>query len=395
VRSPNPAPVLAPDFAIDLYHQLARDRGNLALSPLSAGATLGMALAGARGDTAREIEAVLPLPDRRGDVHAAFAVLLHDLAAAGDVEGPALTIASRTWAGADAALEGAFLALVRERYRSEVGREDFHDARRAARVINAWVEEATRGRIRDIVSEKDIPKDTSLVLANAVYFLGAWEEPFKPSHTSAAPFWLDGSTSVHAPMMSQSLDDVLYAAGDGWEAIELPYRGGRLVMDVVKPARERRSDSPLVAWMGSRTQSPRLVQSLEDLEASWSATSLTEMLSRLRPTWVKLSLPRFDVDASLELNTALNQLGVNKAFHPGEADFSGAVRGKPTWIGLIRQRCRLRVDEQGTEAAGATVAVLIRGIPTTFVANHPFLFLVRDTRTGAILFMGRVADPTG
>jgi serpin B len=377
-----------------LYRLLALDGGNVALSPLSVTATLAMALAGARGDTAREIEAALRLAGKQGDIHATFAALLHDLAAEGVGEGPALTIANRIWAAADAPLEGPFLTLVRDHYHSEVGQEDFRDASRAARVINGWVDKATRGSIRDLVNQDDLSEETSLVLASAVYFLGAWAEPFDSSRSSMAPFWLDGSTSVPARMMSRSFDDILHASGNGWEAVELPYRGMRLVMDLIKPALEPAPRSDPFAWTRPMTQPPRLVQSLEELEASWSAASLTKMLARFRPKWVAVSLPKFEVDTSHELSGPLGQLGMNKAFRRGEADFSGAVRGKPTWIGFVKQRCRLRVDEQGTEAAAATVTGLIRGIPHRFVANHPFLFLVRDTLTGAILFMGRVADPT-
>lgn len=396
MRYSNQAPEFVPGFAIDLHRQLARDGGNLAVSPLSAAAILTIALAGARGDTACEIEAVLRLAYRQDDVHAAFPALLQYLPGEGGGEGATLAIANRVWAAADTLLEEAFLALVRECYRSEVGQEDFSDPRRAAGTINAWVEEATRGRIHDIIMESDLSEETTFVLANAIYFLGVWEEPFNHSATLDAAFWLDGSTSVRVAMMSRGCGDVLYAPGDGWEAIELPYRGERLVMDLIKPAVEPHSDPSLGAAVNRlMTQPPRLLQSLEDLEASWSVASLCKMLSLFRPTSLAVWVPRFDIDTSLELSEALSQLGMKKAFRRSEADFSGAVRGKPTWIGLIKQACRLRVDEQGTEAAAATAAGMITGVPSIFAANHPFLFLVRDTHTGAILFTGRVADPTG
>jgi serpin B len=229
--------------------------------------------------------------------------------------------------------------------------------------------------IKNLIPPGLLTRQTSLVVTNAIFFLGKWEAPFRPDNTKDEPFHLETGGVVNAPLMTRE-DRYHYAADNLCQALELPYRGGDLSMMVLLP----HSGLKLV-----------------DLEDMLNQDRLDTLTRRMRPEKVIVSLPRFETESSLNLNTALRKLGLVKAYDT--ADFSGITGNPDLQIGTVLHKARVEVEETGTKAAAATAAVMLASAapgasePEIFRADHPFLYLIRDRASGAILFMGRLNTP--
>jgi serpin B len=371
------APAVAPGFATAnnalacrLYGRLAPPPGNLFFSPASVVTALSMVMAGARGQTAHEMATVLRLPV---DSHAAAGDFQRQLMAGG-LE---LHVANRLWVQGGLALQPGFQAICRRDFAAEAGEVDFaRDREGARRQINTWVSEQTRGRIPELLDASRLPREVALVLTNAVHFLGQWADPFPRGATDDAPFHLADGTTVATAMMRQT-GGFAYAATEKLQALRLPYEGGRQVCEIYLP---RQRDG------------------LPALEATLTAGWLETWTDLWRPHTVVLMLPRFAFSSRFELGPALAALGMPTAFS-ADADFSGITTAEPLAISNVVHEAAVAVDEAGTEAAAATGVVMERASDltdldsVTFTADHPFLFLIRDAESGAVLFLGRLADP--
>jgi serpin B len=367
------------EFAVDLYAQLRTQPGNLFLSPHSISTALAMTSAGAAGNTAAQMAATLHLP-KEGDVHAAFAGLEAGLRAIQEKGGVKMSTANSLWPDKASTFLPAFLDLCRTHYGADITPQDFRGAPEAARkTINDWVSDRTAGRIQDLLAPGVIDALTRMVLVNAIYFKGDWAARFDPAKTEPATFFAaEGERAI--PLMHRR-GSIRYAATDTLQLVELPYAGNDLSMLVLLP-RER--------------------DGLPALEAALTADKLTEWTKALRPRDVKLWLPRFKVEAQFLLKPTLAALGMGDAFDADKADFSGMNGRKDLFIGAVVHKAFVEVNEAGTEAAAATAVVMqtrsaVRPVdePAEFRADHPFLFFLRDMRTGAILFAGRLATPAG
>lgn len=380
-------------FALDLYHQLrANAGGNLLVSPLSISLALAMAFAGARGDTATQMADVLgfDLPDDA--LHTAFAALVSDLTGrgnaepAGNVEGGenGLRIANALWGEQTYPFSDVFAAQLGDAYGAGLELVDFANAPEQARAdINAWVEEQTEDRIQDIVPEGAITDMARLVLANAIYFYGSWRHAFEPADTENAPFHLADGTTVDVPFMFQR-QDLSYARTDGMQLVELPYISEGLAMTVILPDDGR----------------------FDAVEESLDDVTLQMALAGLSSNDIRLHLPKFGFDFSASVADALKALGMTDAFDPDLADFSGMVDegatppdGENLSIGDVLHKAFIAVDEEGTEAAAATVVIMVGTSaqpeePIEVRVDRPFLFAIRDRDTGTILFLGRVTNPS-
>jgi serpin B len=380
-------------FALDLFRILAREPGNVFFSPLSIAAVLEMAWAGARGATAQEIASRLRLTEPEGAEGSRELVRYLVRSAGSDAE---LSVASRLWGQTGCAFRDSYLGILRERYGADLAGLDFSEPAVAADTINAWVAEATRGRISNLVPADALSRITRLVLTNAVYFKGQWRSPFDSSGTAPAPFWLDAEHAVDAPLMTyHGQDELGYSSADGWQVVELPYRGGSLVMDLIKPAELEEPQSPMAGMMlayKGRPGPPQLALTLDELEARLTPEVLAIRLASLQARIVVVQIPRFELGQAADLSEPLKELGIRRAFSP-EADFSGITAEERVWFDRVLHKSNLKVDEVGTEAAAATAMGMIMGIPRLFRADHPFLLLIRDAHTGAILFVGRVTNP--
>jgi serpin B len=357
---------------------IRRNPGNLFLSPYSISIAMAMTYAGAAGTTQQEMVAALRLPAAESVVHRSNAALRRQMDPADTGTAYRLDVANRLWGQRGYTFLPAFLKTTREFYGSELGSLDFESDPDAARTkINEWIEEQTNGKIEDLLAERTIDRMTTLVLTNAIYFLGTWDATFDSASTRDAPFRLAGGESKSVPMMRQTAS-FRFAKLDGLSIIELPYKGRDLAMIAILP------DS---------------VDGLPSLEAVLSPESLSVWMSSLDNTRVALDLPRFRFTSSFVLNDVLTALGMPSGFNPALADFSRMTGKRELYISLVAHKAFVDVNEKGTEAAAATATVMARvsemiETPPAFRADHPFIFFIRDARTESILFAGRVADPS-
>ena len=365
-------------FATDLYSTLAKDPGNLFMSPHSISTALAMTYGGAKGKTADEMATALHF-DKAADLHRGFELLQKSLAA--DPKAPyQLSVANRLFAEKHFTFLDSYFALARDRYGAPVESMDFRTAYEPSRVkINDWVDGQTKGKIKDLLAKGIITDHTRLVLVNAIYFKGTWAKQFDPAATRVEPF-TSGGRKLDAKMMTQELP-AGFAERDGAQVLELPYKGGALSMVVILP---------------------KDVNGLPALEAKLSAKTLSAWLTGLLQQKVNVHLPKFRVESTFGLNGALQQLGMKTAFdcrEETEADFSGMTGSRNLCISAVVHKAFVEVNELGTEAAAATAVVMaeldsVEPPVLEFRADHPFLFALRDTRTGAVLFLGRLVDPT-
>jgi len=365
-------------FAWDLYGRVRGEKGNLFFSPYSISSALAMTYAGARGPTADQMAEALQLPAdwRAGPerIHAAFGHLSADLNAQGKTY--ELTVANRLWGQKGYGFLAGFLGLVGEHYGAGLAELDFaRDTEGSRKTINTWVEKETKDRIKDLIPRGGVQPLTRLVLTNAIYFKGTWQTPFTKDRTRDADFFAPGG-KVTVPMMGQT-KHFRYAEADGCQTVELPYKGGELAMVVLLP-KER--------------------EGLAAVEKSRSADVLAQRLAALKHENVALALPRFTMTWGALLADHLKAMGMPLAFDMAKADFTAMNGGKePLGISEVIHKAFVDVNEEGTEAAAATAIDVWPtedvAPPPEFRADHPFLFLIRDLRSGAILFMGRVVDP--
>jgi serpin B len=367
-------------FSVGLYARLRSQPGNLFFSPESISTAFAMAYAGARGQTAAEMQHVFHFTLPQAQLHPAMGALLAGMNS--QHQGYALRVADALWAQQNAGFLPDYLKIVQSDYAAGFHRVDFKVSPENVRnTINNWVEQQTNNKIQNLIGPGVLTPATRLVLTNAIYFKGDWLNPFEKSSTQKEEFHLAPSQFVMAPLMHRT-GSYSYYDGGTFQLLELPYEGGDLSMDVLLP---------------------KSIDGLPALEHSFTASNVNDWLEKLEPEdKVILTFPRFTMTQQFELSNALSRMGMAQAFG-GSADFSG-MTGKPDFtISAAIHKAYIDVNEQGTEAAAAT-SVVMRATaarvpfptppPVVFRADHPFLFMIRETKSDAILFLGRVTDPT-
>jgi serpin B len=364
-------------FALDLYHALSSTKDNLFSSPYSISLALAMVYAGARGDTEAEMARTLHFPAREV-LQPAFNALDQALRSRGqnvkEGERFRLNIANATWGQKGLAFQSEFLDALAQYYGSGLRIVDFKQAAEAARqTINQWVEDQTEKKIKDLLPPGSLDAMTRLVLTNTIYFNAAWANPFDPQATQDGAFHLLDGGQVTVPMMRQSAS-LGYASGNGYQAVELPYAGGEMAMDIILP-----DAGSFAGW----------AQGLD-------AAALTTILNGIEFTQVELAMPRFRFESGVELKEALQELGMPQAFTTA-ADFSGMTGRPELFINNVYHKAFVAVDEKGTEAAAATAAVMnltaMPAQPVEVTVERPFVFVIRDIASGTVLFLGHVVNP--
>jgi len=364
-------------FSADLYNILAREQGNVVLSPYSVAVALAMTRTGAVGETLTQMDTVLHAALSK-DLNAGFNALDQALAKrpgkykVGDqtleLE---LATANRLWGQKDFTFERAFLDTLAKDYGAGMQIVDYKTAHEAARhTINDWVATRTRDRIKDLIPQGVLDALTRLVLTNAIYLKAAWLLPFDDAVPGA--FHRADGSQVQAELMSQS-ESLAYGSGDGYQAVRLPYVGGLSMVVIVPDAGK-----------------------LSSFERGLDGPTLRRIANSLSSAHVTLSMPKFSFRSKAQLKDALSELGMPVAF-TARADFSGMTKQEPLEIADVIHQAFIAVDEKGTEAAAAT-AVIMRATSAPerqieLRIDRPFLFLIQDDETSAILFMGRLADP--
>jgi serpin B len=376
-------------FALELYAKLRSQGGNLFVSPYSISTALAMTHAGARGRTASLMAQVLhfpatageteesspPGPDRR-QFASAYGQIIKDLNKRGEKGAYTLNVANALWGQKGFGFLKEFLDLVRTEYGGQLTEVDFVRAVEASRkTINTWVEKQTKDKIKDLIPAGVLDSMTRLVLTNAIYFKGNWARQFKKNQTQDGPFILADGRKVETPMMNQTAQ-FGYMETDILQCLELPYVDKELSMIILLPKEP---------------------DGLSKLEQTLTAENLSQWLARLYSREVVVCVPKFKVTAQFSLASVLQSMGMTDAFS-SDADFSGMDGKKDLFISAVIHKAYVDVGEEGTEAAAATGVVMkLTSVGPSetpvFRADHPFLFLIRDNKSGGILFIGRVTDP--
>merc|ERR1711862_45612 len=314
------------EFSTDLYLQMkkeAADDANILFSPFSASAVLSMAAAGSGGKTEKQMTAGLHLPD--------------------------------------------------------ISSVNFVDNVAAAKNINSWVKDMTKDKIKDLIDADSINDLTRLILVNAVYFKGDWESKFDVKHTQKEQFFVSNNKNVNADMMKIK-EDFDFAELDSFQSkmVELPYKGDRIVMQIVLPNEKT---------------------GLALLESKMSEGDISKMFEeKKRNTKLLVKMPKFKISQEAELSENLKNMGMSDMFEAGTADFSGIDGTRNLYVAFVKQKVFIEVNEEGSEAAAASgMGMMMRSMPLPpeeFTVDHPFIFFIRDKLTGMLVFQGRISDPT-
>jgi serpin B len=388
------------ELGIDLLAHASKPQENTALSPYSIQIALAMTYAGAEGDTREQMAKVLHYPADEPNIPRSFASLQNALAemtirtaklateskkSGGPSEPITLTVANRLFGQNGYDFRAAYLELLKEVFGAPLETLDFVKSPAAAtKQINAWVEKQTRERIRNLIPDNALNKETRLVLANAVYLKAPWAKEFNENATKPGPFHLTGGETVNVPMMTRQ-DSFGYAKHEGFAAVALPYSGGDLQFLILLP------DTAV---------------GLPKVESKLTAALLNESAG-VTSQEIVLYLPRFKLEPPLfALGKTLEALGMESAFNvpKGSANFNGIAPKRPDdylYISDVFHKTFVDVDEKGTEAAAATAVVMMMATghfeqktkPLEVRVDRPFLFAVQHRPSGACLFLGRVMDP--
>jgi serpin B len=362
-------------FAIDLYHAIAKPGENIFFSPYSISIALAMTFAGAQGETARQMAAVLhfsvdpmKLPQKFSKLEALLKTAQH-----GKGAGVVRRSANALYPQASFPILPSFLQVVKKHYGGTIEAMDYHNNAEAAREqINAWVESETDNKISGLIALGVLTPLTRLVLVNVIYFKGDWANPFDQADTQKADFGVTPDRLVNVEMMNQT-KRFEYGETDQMQLLRLPYVSDRFSMLLLLPKPET---------------------AIEIIESMLSVEQLQAWCNCLRYESVDVSLPRFKLDVICLLKEVLQKLGMPDAFDDSIADFSGM--GDDLSIASVIHKAFVEVNEKGTEAAAATAVMMVeRGIsyPEIFRADRPFCFLIQENSTGSILFMGKLTSP--
>jgi len=370
------------EFACDLYGQLKDADGNLFFSPFSISTALTSVYAGAREQTAEQMAKTLRIPEiytnPRSYLEAElYGWLLDQLNDPNRSDAYQLSVANALWAQKDFPFCEQFISINQQYYNARLENVDFiKQAEQARQTINQWVEEQTQDKIKDLMPPGSIDAMTRLVLTNAIYFKGQWAEQFDKKMTADMPFFVSAEKKIAAPLMMLK-ERFKYAELDTSQIVELPYVDDELSMVVLLPKEKG---------------------ALSKLEAQLTAENLAAWQGQMHKKEVVVYLPRFKMTSQFSLPKILAQMGMPDAFDIGKADFSGMTDAGGLFISDVLHKAFVEVNEEGTEAAAATGAVIsltsMPAPPPVFRADRPFVFLIKDNKTNSLLFLGRVTDPT-
>ncbi|MBP8590857.1 serpin family protein [Candidatus Shapirobacteria bacterium] len=359
-------------FAFDLYSQLNKsEKGNIFYSPYSISAALAMTYEGAKGQTADEIKSVFHFPDNN-ILRPNFAAIYNGInKGTKDYE---LKTGNALWVQKNFPLLPDFTSRVEKYYGGKTANLDFiKESEKSRQVINDFIGEQTNNKIKDLIPPGSLDNMTRLVLTNAIYFKGTWQWEFDTSDTRNEDFKITVDNIVKVPMMKMNPEKASFNYADTEDAqiLELPYKGDKISMLVILPTKD-----------------------LASIESSLTAEKLNEYKSKMKETKLEsISLPKFEFGTKYFMKDALSALGMPTAFSES-ADFSGITGKEDLYINFVIHQAYVKVDEKGTEAAGATAVGIetVADVPR-FNANHPFIFIIQEKDTGNILFLGRVINP--
>lgn len=375
------------DFAVALYNELAADKEgeNLFFSPHSISTVLAMTYAGANGRTATEMKTALRFELAEEKLHSAFNRL--DLALESQAEGTGnregsgdpfkLNNANSIWCQKGFSFQQPFLDTMVKHYDAGLRTLNFQEKPDASRkTINEWVSNQTENKIRDLLSKGSITNLTRMILTNAIYFNASWKCKFNENATKKGEFRTRGGSEAQVDMMRlKERNGLSYARGDAWKAVEMPYVGADMSMVVIVPDEGK----------------------FDQIENKLSGQWLDTLFSNLGDQALKLQFPKFDFKCGFSVKKRLQSLGMETAFKPQQADLTGISKAAQLFLQDVVHKAYVSVDEKGTEAAAATAVSVGMTSVSTFKevsVDRPFIFTIRDRKTGAVVFLGRVLDPS-
>ncbi|KAG9479335.1 hypothetical protein GDO78_012807 [Eleutherodactylus coqui] len=369
-------------FAVNLFKKITErdNKCNLFYSPISISCALGMVYLGAKGNTAAQMAKVLQF-EKAKYVHAEFQSLISEINKPGTDY--LLRTANRLYGEKSFTFLDEFLGSTLKHYHADLKSVDFstkpEDCRKE---INSWVEQKTEGKILDLLPSDSVDSLTRLVLINAIYFKGNWANKFNKEHTCEMPFKLNKNETKPVQMMYKKAKYPMTYVGELFtKVIELPYVNNELSMIIMLP------DDIADGSTG-----------LEKLEEELTYEKFAELTNpdNMDRTEVELSLPKFKLENSYDLESILGGLGMIDAFDVGKCDFTGMSGDHDLFLSKVVHKSFVEVNEEGTEAAAATGAVIMlrcaRFVPR-FTCDHPFLFFIIHKESRCILFFGRFTSP--
>ncbi len=371
-------------FAWSFYDSLRKTDGNIIFSPFSLSMALSMTLAGAEGETEKAMMNTLQLSMSEGDLHQTFSAITEAIksseVATSAIEGDnfELNISNSIWGQEGYGFKDSFLNLLANNYEAGIFNVDFlNDPDVSQQIINKWIENETRGKIKELIPPDAITELTRLILANAIYFKGSWLNAFNDALTQSGDFTTLGEEIISVDMMNSNGNSFNYMRSKNLQAITLPYLSHDFAMTLIIPNQ------------GSFTS----------VEEGLSSGFIDNWFDEMRYEKVNLMMPRFDFETTIDASEILKSLGMGLAFDPEKANFLGMSEEEGLYITDVLQKATITVDEEGTEAAAATAVIMgiksmpIENEPITLIIDRPFLFLIQHLPTDSILFMGRVLEP--
>jgi len=359
---------------------------NVFFSPASIFAALTMVYAGTRGETANQMKELMKLEHGSTDkdlheaVHTMWQKLL-DCSSEASFE-----LGNRIWLQSGMDVVESFQDTLRSYYQADAQQADFTTSAEKVRLeINEWVESQTKEKIKDLIGEGILNELTRFVIVNAIYFKGKWKVPFKKDDTTDLPFRSkDNVQSI--PFMVKGGGRFRYFEDNvlKCQVLELPYQGTDIVMVLALPS----DVDGLCAMIDAIDMQCKEGKPLSDIVDNWVLG---------RPEKVDVYIPRFKFSQSCELSNTLSKLGMSDLFN-NNADLSGVTGKRDLFVKYVIHKAFVEVNEEGTEAAAATAAIaMMRCMPIprptpVFKADHPFMFLIYDRNTKAVIFMGHAAD---
>ena len=367
-------------FAIDFYKKVsAGDDDNEFFSPASIYVVFSILYEGADGNTAVQLQDVFGFEP---DAAARYNATAHAMASLNrDDPYATLKMANALWLSDEIPVYESYQDIARQIYLADIETVNFDKdgVKETVAKINNWASNNTNGKIKKVISDGDVDKDTVMVINNAIYFKGTWVTQFPADDTAESDFWKNGAESVDTDFMNVGGGTFDYAHSNGAQVLKMPYEGDRLSMLVILPEG---------------------LDAIGALEESLSVDMIQQWRQELRPSEIELvSIPKFNMSTNYDLKGPLQALGITDVFEESSSNLDGITDMPPrVWVSKATQDAFVNVNEEGTEAAAVTTitikSVMVSPPKPYFIADHPFLFIIQDDESGAILFMGKLSDPT-
>ncbi|EDV23672.1 uncharacterized protein TRIADDRAFT_50363 [Trichoplax adhaerens] len=363
---------------MELYREIGHEDQNSIFSSYSLIVAMSMVLAGCRGNTAKQVVQALHFDHLEVlDIHTSMRLLSHQVQQHANNVTCQFNDANCIFTQKGFPILPFYLKLVRDFYHSDVKEVDFSDSQSTTNLINQWIDKMTNHKISQLFDPADITPMTKLVLANAIYFKGKWKLPFDKLKVTEKPFHYTSNEDVIVKMMSRKMKvNYMQDHSSGIQMIELPYECSKTSMIIVLP------------------QSVSMFSDLKQILLMEG--KLDQWINSMRKMEVNVQIPKFSIKQRMNLNGVLKKLGMTDLFDSSRADLTGISQAENLFVGKVIQEARLDVNEEGSEAAAATgVIVLAKMMLVTpeFIADRPFIYLIRDVESNTILFMGHVRKP--